>query len=313
MTRNYRLSLLATLIAAHVVLFGAAAVSAAWAEDAAARSNHSDDLTPGPRGGQGQGQGQSGEGGAAFGAKASDKSNSGAVGDAESRGSEKAKLNQNATGKVDGRIGHMGEHHAVSKEGSNGQEQTDGKGIRHGEDFAGAKRSGTEFSPIDTRITVLGASSRFGRAPKARDRKKQEIAPQSGNSADHHRSYTSATKNGVVRNAIGLRVHQTSTENKRTDVKVFERLIVERTPRSTSPVGTGGMTAVGSDVPRQGFVPLAAGGGKSPQSPINTAMKHSIIDGREMARPGSRSSVIGGAATNIAGGINGTNIRPRHP
>jgi hypothetical protein len=32
MTWNYRLSLLATLIAAHVVLFGAAAVSAAWAE-----------------------------------------------------------------------------------------------------------------------------------------------------------------------------------------------------------------------------------------------------------------------------------------
>ena len=47
-TTNYRLPLLARLIAAHVVLFGAAAVSAAWAEDAAAGSNHSDALTPGP-------------------------------------------------------------------------------------------------------------------------------------------------------------------------------------------------------------------------------------------------------------------------
>ena len=129
--------------------------------------------------------------------------------------------------KLDG-IGNMGEHHAVSKGGTNGQEQTDGKGIRHGEDFAGAKRSGTEFSPIDTRITVLGAS-RFGRAPKARDRKKQEIAPQSGKSADHRRTSARPTKDGLVRNAIGLRVDQTSTENKRTDVKVFERLAGERT------------------------------------------------------------------------------------
>jgi hypothetical protein len=77
MTTNYRLSLLATLIAAHVVLFGAAAVSAAWAEDAAAGSNHNDDLTPGPR--AGQGQGQSGEGGAALGAKTTGKNNLGAV------------------------------------------------------------------------------------------------------------------------------------------------------------------------------------------------------------------------------------------
>ena len=307
-TTNYRLPLLARLIAAHVVLFGAAAVSAAWAEDAAAGSNHSYALTPGPRAGQGQGQGD--EGGAALGAKASGKNNAGAVGDAETRGSDKAKVEQNATGKVDS-IGNMGEHHAVSKGGTNGQEQTDGKGIRQGEDFAGAKR-GTEFSPIDTRITVLGAS-RFGRAPKARDRKKQEIAPQSGKSADHRRTSARPTKDGLVRNAVGLRVDQTSTENKRTDVKVFERLAGERTRKSTSPAGTGGVGAVGPDLPRQGSVPLVAGGGKPQQPPINTATNHSIIDGRDMARLGSRSSVIGGAPKNLAGGINGTSIRPRHP
>jgi hypothetical protein len=141
------------------------------------------------------------------------------------------------------------------KEGSNGQEQTDGKGIRHGEDFAGAKRSGTEFSPIDTRITVLGASSRFGRAPKALDWKKQEIAPQSGKSADHRRTSAPPTKDSLVRNAVGLRVDQTSTGNKRTDVKVFERPAVETTPRSTSRAGTGGVGAVSPDVPRRGLVP----------------------------------------------------------
>jgi hypothetical protein len=291
------------------MLFGAGAVSAAWAEDAAAGSNHSDALTPAPR--AGQGQVQSDEGGAGLGARASGHSNSG-VGEAETGGSEKAKVEQNATGKVDS-IGNMGQHHAVSKGGSNGQEQTDGKGIRHGEDFAGAKRSGTEFSPIDTRITVLGASSRFGRAPKARDRKKQEIAPQSGKSADHRRTSARPTKDGLVRNAVGLRVDQTSTENRRSDVKVFERPAGERTPKSTSPAGTGGVGAVGPDLPRQGSVPLAAGGGKPQQPPINTTMNHSIIDGRDMARLGSRSSVIGGASKNLAGGINGTSFRPRHP
>jgi hypothetical protein len=307
---NYHLSLLARLIAVHLVLFGAAAVSAAWAEDAASGSNHSDALTPGPR--AGQGQGQSDEGGAALGARASGKSNSGAVGDAETSGREKAKVEPNATGKVDS-IGNMGQHHAVSKGGSNRQEQTDGKGIRHGEDFAGAKRSGTEFSPIDTRITVLGASSRFGRAPKALDWKKQEIAPQSGKSADHRRTSAPPTKDSLVRNAVGLRVDQTSTGNKRTDVKVFERPAVETTPRSTSRAGTGGVGAVSPDVPRRGLVPLAAGGGKPQQPPINTAMNPSIIDGRDMARLGSRSSVIGGAPKNLAGGINGTSFRPRHP
>jgi hypothetical protein len=306
---NYHLSLLARLIAVHLVLFGAAAVSAAWAEDAASGSNHSDALTPGPR--AGQGQGQSDEGGAALGARASGRSNSGAVGDAETSGREKAKVEPNATGKVDS-IGNMGQHHALSKGGSNRQEQTDGKGIRHGEDFAGAKRR-TEFSPIDTSITVLGASSRFGRAPKARDRKKQEIAPQSGKSADHPRTSARPTKDRLMRNAVGLRVDQTSTENKRTDVKVFERPAGERTPKSTSPAGTGGVGAVGPDLPRQGSVPLVAGGGKRQQPPINTAMNHSIIDGRDMARLGSRSSVIGGAPKNLAGGINGTSIRPRHP
>ena len=312
MAMNYRLPLLVRLIAVHIALFGVVAMTAAWAEDAAPGANHSDALTPGPR--AGHGQGQSDEGGAALGTKTTGKSDLGAVGDAETRGSEKAKVDGNATGKLDSGIGNMGEHHAISKGRSNGEEQTDGKGIRHGEDSTGAKRSGTEFSPIDTRITVLGAS-RFGRAPKARDRKKQEIAPQSGKSADHRRTSTRASKDSLVRNAIGLRVDQRSTENKRTDVKVFERPVGETTARSTSPAGTGGVGAVSPDVPRprRGLVPLAAGGGKPQQPPINAAMNHSIIDGRDMARLGSRSSVIGGAPKNLAGGINGTSFRPRHP
>ena len=118
-------ALLVRLIAVHIALFGVVAMTAAWAEDAARDANHSDTLTPGPR--AGHGQGQSDEGGAALGTKTTGKSDLGAVGDAETRGSEKAKVDGNATGKLDSGIGNMGEHHAISKGRSNGEEQRTAK------------------------------------------------------------------------------------------------------------------------------------------------------------------------------------------
>jgi len=46
---------------------------------------------------------------------------------------------------------------------------------------------------------------------------------------------------------------------------------------------------------------------------ISAAMSHSIISGRALIRPGLGAGVIGGPAKNVAGVIDGTNFRPRHP
>jgi hypothetical protein len=100
-----------------------------------------------------------------------------------------------------------------------------------------------------------------------------------------------------------------STEIKGTDEKASERGGVDGTPKNAGPVGMGGTETVGTTSRREGFVPLEASGVKPNGWPNNTAMNRSIIDGR----PASRSSVVGGAAKNLAGTINGTSFRPRHP
>ena len=298
---SHRKRFLARLIAAHVVLFGAATVNATWAEDAVPGSNQRD--APGS-----DDAGSAGHGGL-FDTKAGDGSVSG-EGDGGTKGNEKTKVNENAADKVDSSSGNMGERHTGSTAGPNGEEGTDSKGVRHGEDHAGTKPSGADFGPIDTRITMLG-KPRFGRS-KAHGWKKSKIALPSGNSRDH-RTLMRGTKVGVVRNAIGQPIHQTSTDIKGTDVNASERAGVDGTQKNGGPPGNGGTEVGGIDSRRQGFVPLKASG-VAPHDPrINTAINHSTIDGRDMVRPGLGASAIGGAAKNNSGVINGTNFRLRHP
>lgn len=302
MAMSHRKRLLARLIAAHVVLFGAATVNATRAEDAAPGSDQRDVLP-----------GSDGAGSAAHGGildtKASGRSDSG-EGDGGTKGNEKTKVNENAADKVDTNSGNMGERHTGSTAGAKGEEGTDSKGVRHGEDHAGTKPSGTDLGAIDTRITVFGRP-RFGRS-KAHDWKKSKIARPSGNSRDH-RTLMRGTKVGVVRNAIGQPIHPTSTDIKGTDVNASERAGVDGTQKNGSPPGNGGTEVGGIDSHRQGFVPLRASG-VTPHDPrINTAINHSIIDGRDMVRPGLGASAIGGAGKNNLDVINGTNFRPRHP
>jgi hypothetical protein len=295
-----RKRLLARQIAVLVVLFSAVAVNAAWAEDAASGSNQRDVLP-----------GRDDTGSAAHGTILDTKASGGSFsgeGDGGTKGNEKTKVDEKATDKVDTSTGNMGERHTGSTGSARGEEGTDSKGGRHGEDHAGTKPSGTDLGEIDTRITVFGRP-RFGRS-KAHDWKKSKIARPSGNSRDGHRTWTRA-KNGVVRNAIGQPTQRTSTGIKATDVKASEWAGVDGTPKS--PAGNGGTEAGGADTHRQGFVPLRAGG-VTPQDPrINTAMNHSSISGRDMIRPGLGASAIGGVAKNNSGVISGIMFRPKHP
>ena len=172
-----------------------------------------------------------------------------------------------------------------------------------------ANHTDAEAAPIDTSI----GPSHFRHEPKAGDAKKYTIAHPSVNSGDYRRKLMHGTKVGVVRNAIGLPVHQTSTDIKGTDVKASERAGVQGALKTGSPAGNGGTEAGGIDPHRQGFVPLRAGAAVPRDPRINTALNHSIVGGRDMVRLGLGAGAIGGPAKNVAGVINGSSFRPRHP
>jgi hypothetical protein len=195
-----RTPLLARLLAVHLVLLGAAAMNAAWAEDAAPVS------TPN--------------------------------GKSETRGNEKARGDEHPGDKIDASSGSMGEHHAGSRDGAKGGEETDSRGVRHGEDRTGVKHNGTESNPIDTRITVFGRP-RSGHALNAGDRKQTKIGRPSGIS-DHRRTLIHANKDNVVRNAIGQPVHQVKADSKGRVKKSLEATSVAGPPTSVGAVENGG-------------------------------------------------------------------------
>jgi len=174
-----------------------------------------------------------------------------------------------------------------------------------------ANKADAEANPIDISITTQ-RPSHFRRGLKAHDSKRSTIARKSGNSGDR-RTLIRGTKVGVVRNAIGQHVHHTSIDAKGAEVKASERIAVDGALKNASPAGNGGTEAGGIDSHGQGFVPLRAGWAAPRDPRLNTAMNHSIISGRDMVRPGLGAGVIGGPAKSLAGVINGTSFRPRHP
>jgi hypothetical protein len=175
-----------------------------------------------------------------------------------------------------------------------------------------ANHTAAEADPIDTSITTQ-RPSHFRRELKAHESKKSTITHPSGISGDHRRTLMRGTKVGVVRNAIGQPVHQTSIDIRGAEVKASERTHVDGTLKDASPAGNGGTEAGGTDPHRQGFVPLREGWAAPRDPRLNTAMNHSIISGRDMVHPGAGSGALGGPAKNLAGVINGTSFRPRHP
>jgi hypothetical protein len=278
-----RTTLLARLLAVHMVLLGAAAVSAARAEDAAPNT--------------------------ASVSTSNGKRSSSSESDATNAGSVKAISNEHLGDKVDG---STGERHAGSKDAAKGREETESKGMRHGEDHAGAKHNGTESNPIETRITVFG-KPQTGSVLNALDRKKTKTVLPSAIS-NHHRPLIQTNKDQLVRNSIGQPIHQLKTDGAGVNKKGLEAIsTVEGAAGSVSAVKNSGVGIAVSDPRHQGFVPLPARDGKLHELPLNTALNHSIINGRSIGRPGLRTGVIGGATKNVAGVLNGTDIRPRHP
>jgi hypothetical protein len=298
---NRCIPLLASLISMHAMLCGAAAMNAAYAEDAAPISNQSNEATnfSGSRGGAQGGHVTPSGLAAELGTNTTKASN--AAGEAELEGAKKSTSEENAS-RVEIGTTITDEHHAGSR-GTQREEETSRESAPRGHNSTGAKQNGTELGPIDTRITVVGAA-RSWRSSRDHSWKKAKVARPSGN-LRYGRASARTTKGSVVRNAIGLPVPHTTAElNGRVanDISQSNQL-----PRN------GGIQFGGADLHREGFIPLQARGAKAPDFPSNAAMNHSIIGGRDLIRQSSGAAVIGGPVKRSAGLISGTNFQTRHP
>ena len=275
-----RIPLLGRLLAVYLALLCVAAMNAASAEDVApfsAPDGHGD---------------------------------RGSESDAATKGSESAPRDAHVDDKGDGGSQGTKEHHGGSPDSGKGGEEVETKGMRHGEDHAGVKHNGIEASPIDTRIPVF-SKPRLGHAPGGLDRKKMKAARPPGISDDHHQKLTRATRSIVVRNAIGQRLPLTKANGKAGDKKSPDATVAAASPKTSGAMQDGGASAGVSETGHYGFVPNPAHDGRLPSLPLRPTLNHSIINGSAMGR--LRSGTIGGPTKNLAGVINGTDFRPRHP
>jgi hypothetical protein len=73
-------------------------------------------------------------------------------------------------------------------------------------------------------------------------------------------------------------------------------------------------SAIGLPVRQPNASPNALGAVKKPiNTQLTAPINRSMINGTGIGRPGSSTVAIGGPKRNVAGVINGTSFRPRHP
>jgi len=294
---------LAIVIALPALLFGIAAVDAAWAEDAASVSNRHDAF-PTESSKIVQQQGGSDEGKAGAGGKGDSGTSNHRGTKAESEITESAgKGSADGKGALDSDGANTEEHAADSRGIAKGDGQADTKGQSRTEKNAGGKQGEAAFGSIDTRVTVV-ARPRHARRLKDDDVRKPKLARQSGNSQEPRRSLARAAKKAAVRNTIGLAIERADAGKKANDLKILEHDIVRDR--------NGDEGGARLDTPRLGFVPVPATGAAHGMS-IYVSGNRSIIDGRDMIRRPAGSGMIGGPAKNVAAVINGAKFRPGHP
>jgi hypothetical protein len=174
---------------------------------------------------------------------------------------------------------------------------------------SGAKDSGIEVNPIDTRIAE---PDRHPKKAVKNNRKKAVISRQA-NSGERQPARNPGAALDIERNAIGIHPNAIGV-----------------TPKAA--IGGAATSAVGSPVPNAAVAgptknaigatamnrPGVAGASIGHQgtaliSAVGTTVPHASINGTRMIRPGSGASAVGGAAKNGGGVINGTGIQSKQP
>ena len=191
--------------------------------------------------------------------------------------------------------------------------RADTKAVPGGEAGGAVQAGGGGVNPIDTRIGEQSRQS-FKKAAKANDWTKAIMGRPSKNFAARQQPRGP----GMARNAIGMLVQDPAGamgakgSTAANAAKNAVGVTAMNTVGGTAAVNGTATNAIGVSVPirtraprtnfgQRGIGPLAS----------NATSPNASINGTSMIRPASATAVIGGPAKNVAGGINGTAMRPR--
>ena len=191
--------------------------------------------------------------------------------------------------------------------------RADTKAAPGGQAGGAVQAGGGGVNPIDTRIGEQSRQS-FKKAAKANDWTKAIMGRPSKNFAGRQQPRGP----GMARNAIGMLVQDPAGamgakgSTAANAAKNAVGVTAMNTVGGTAAVNGTATNAIGVSVPirtraprtnfgQRGIGPLAS----------NATSPNASINGTSMIRPASATAVIGGPAKNVAGGINGTAMRPR--
>ena len=191
--------------------------------------------------------------------------------------------------------------------------RADTKAVPGGEAGGAVQAGGGGVNPIDTRIGEQSRQS-FKKAAKANDWTKAIMGRPSKNFAARQQ----LRGPGMARNAIGMLVQDPAGamgakgSTAANAAKNAVGVTAMNTVGGTAAVNGTATNAIGVSVPirtraprtnfgQRGIGPLAS----------NATSPNASINGTSMIRPASATAVIGGPAKTVAGGINGTAMRPR--
>jgi hypothetical protein len=281
-----------------VVLLGAAAIQASFAEDAASRAGHPAGSTPSAE---------------PSGSPLSSGDAGGLVDKAKS--DDHAPAENLAGPKPGGNAGAQEERNTTDKQNpkANVDGGPKGRGVKTGEGShvvpKGVKSLDVhagDAEAIDTRITVQSRRLQ-NTSDKARDVKSNFRISVPGN-IHTRRLPASGTLNTGARNAIGLPVtrHESTQERSGESHGVPVQSAAHENP---------GLAASGADnlAKTDGGLERAAIERPSPSPIVSTPVaQRGAINGTGLVRPSSAPSGLGGPAKVIVG-INATTIRPKHP
>jgi hypothetical protein len=174
---------------------------------------------------------------------------------------------------------------------------------------SGAKDSGIEVNPIDTRIAEPDRHPK--KAVKTNNRKKAVISRQA-NSGERQPARNPGAALGIERNAIGIHPNAIGVTPKAAIAGAATSAVGSPVPNAA--VAGPTKNAIGATaINRPGVAANIGHQGTALISAVGTTVPHASINGTRMIRPGSGASAVGGAAKNGGGVINGTGIQSKQP
>jgi hypothetical protein len=196
-----------------------------------------------------------------------------------------------------------------------GHQQVSTPGASHN-----AKGSDATVEGIDTRITVnqgrvVKTTVKGGVARKIEDGivKKIDRAKSSNNTRESYKAFGPSAKGDVARNAVGavLVDHSGAAKGPNVGRQGSGPPSADGTAKNDAATNPVGGTAKGYASVIRANIGQRGGG---PRTPAGATTAHAAtINGTGMTRLHSGTGAVGGPAKTVAGIINGSEVKPKHP